>query len=214
MKKKHKSKQPWLNEHFNDVYVKMAQNEGYRSRAVYKLQEIHERDKLFRSGMVVVDLGAAPGGWSQIAAKYVGDKGRVFALDILPMEPLDGVEFLQGDFQEQNVLDNMLKLMNGRNANLVISDMAPNISGMSVIDQPKGMYLSELAVDFAGRVLASGGDMVIKVFQGAGFDNLVQGLRQSFDKVTIRKPKASRPRSREVYVVAKNYHSYQNHIVT
>lgn len=214
LKKKHKSKQPWLKEHFDDVYVKMAQKEGYRSRAVYKLQEINERDRLFRPGMTVVDLGAAPGGWSQIAAKYVGEKGRVIALDILPMEPLEGVEIIQGDFQEQSVLDKMLIIMNGQKANLVISDMAPNITGMNVIDQPKAMYLSELAVDFSRRVLESGGDLVVKMFQGSGFDHLMQELRQSFGKVVTRKPKASRPRSREVYVVARDYHSYQNHIVT
>ena len=214
LKKKHKSKQPWLNEHFNDVYVKMAMKEGYRSRAVYKLQEINERDGLFQPGMTVVDLGAAPGGWSQIAAKYVGEKGRVIALDILPMEPLERVEFIQGDFQEQCVLDKILALMSGQKANLVISDMAPNITGMNVIDQPKAMYLSELAVDFARQVLVSGGDLVVKVFQGAGFDHFVKELHQSFEKVMIRKPKASRPRSREVYVVARNYHLYRNHIVT
>jgi len=214
LKKKHKRKQPWLDEHDSDLYVKQARREGYRSRAVYKLQEINERDKLLRPGMMVVDLGAAPGGWSQWTAKIIGAQGRIFALDILPMEPLDGVEFIQGDFQEQHVLAKMLNLMNGRKANLVISDMAPNISGMSVIDQPQAMYLAELAVDFSRQVLVSGGDMVIKVFQGSGFDTFVQDLRQSFAKVVIRKPKASRARSRECYVVARNYHSYQNHIVT
>ena len=214
LKKKHKSKQPWLNEHFNDAYVKKAQMEGYRSRAVYKLQEINERDKLLRPGMTVVDLGAAPGGWSQIAVKSVGKKGRIYALDILPMEPIDGVEFIQGDFQEQYVLDKLLNLMDGHKVNLVISDMAPNISGMNVIDQPKAMYLSELAVDFARQVLVSGGDIVVKVFQGAGFDNLMHELCKSFERVNIRKPNASRPRSREVYMVARNYHLDQNHIVT
>ena len=214
LKKKLKRKQSWLDEHVNDPYVKQARKEGYRSRAVYKLQEINERDKLLRPGMTVVDLGAAPGGWSQLAVKVVGAKGRVFALDILPMEPLDGVEFIQGDFQEQHVLDKMTNQMNGRKANLVISDMAPNITGMNVIDQPRAMYLSELAVDFARQTLDVGGDMVVKVFQGADFDHFVQDLRRSFAKVVIRKPKASRARSRECYVVARNYHSYQNHIVT
>jgi len=214
LKKKHKTKQPWLNEHLKDAYVKKARIEGYRSRAVYKLQEIIERDMLLRPGMTVVDLGAAPGGWSQIAVKCVGEKGRVYALDILPMEPLEGVEFIQGDFQEQYVLDKLLNMMDGQRVNLVISDMAPNITGMKVIDQPKAMYLSELAVDFARQVLVSGGDFVVKVFQGAGFDNLIQELRQSFESVVIRKPKASRPRSPEVYVVARNYHLHQNHIVT
>jgi 23S rRNA (uridine2552-2'-O)-methyltransferase len=164
--------------------------------------------------MTVVDLGAAPGGWSQMAVKCVGERGRIIALDLLPMAPIDGVEFVQGDFQDQYVLDKLLKMMDGQKANLVISDMAPNISGMNVIDQPKAMYLSELAVDFARQVLASGGDLVVKMFQGTGFDQLLQALRQSFEKVIIRKPGASRPRSREVYVVARNYHFHQNHIVT
>ena len=213
-KKKQKSKQPWLKEHFDDAYVKKAQKEGYRSRAVYKLLEIQERDHLFRSGMTVVDLGSAPGGWSQLTVKYVGEEGRILALDILPMEPIDRVEFIQGDFQEQEVLNKMITLMNGRKVDLVISDMAPNISGMNVIDQPKVMYLSELAVDFARQILVPGGDILIKVFQGAGFDDLIQELHRSFGKVTTRKPKASRPRSREVYVVARDYHSHENHIVT
>lgn len=214
LKKKHKRKQPWLDEHVNDVYVKKARKEGYRSRAVYKLQELIERERLLRPGMIVVDLGAAPGGWSQMAAKCVGDKGRIYALDILPMEPIDGVEFIQGDFQEQQVLDKMLDLMNGKKADLVISDMAPNITGMSAIDQPKAMYLAELALDFSRQVLVAGGNLVIKVFQGAGFDEYIEVLRRSFGKVVIRKPKASRSRSRESYVVARNYQSYQNHIVT
>ena len=214
LKKKLKRKQSWLDEHVNDPYVKQARKEGYRSRAVYKLQEINARDKLLYPGMTVVDLGAAPGGWSQLAAKIIGAKGRIFALDVLPLEPLEGVEFIQGDFQEQHVLDKMLHLMNGRKANLVISDMAPNITGMNVIDQPRAMYLSELALDFSRQVLVRGGDLVIKVFQGAGFDRFIQDLRQSFARVVIRKPRASRPRSRECYVVARNYHSYQNHIVT
>lgn len=214
LKKKHKRNQPWLDEHFNDPYVKKARMDGFRSRAVYKLQELNERDGLLRTGMTVVDLGAAPGSWSQWVAQSVGDTGRVLAVDILPVDPLDRVEFIQGDFQENEVLDKLLNLMRDQKANLVISDMAPNITGMNVIDQPKAMYLAELAADFARQALISGGDLVVKAFQGAGFDGFIHELDQSFDKVMIRKPRASRPRSREVYVVARNYQSYQNHIVT
>lgn len=201
-----KSSKRWLNEHFEDEFVKRSQAEGYRSRAVYKLTEIDEKEKLLRPGMVVVDLGAAPGGWSQVAADRVGAKGRVVALDILPMDPLPGVEILQGDFREQEVLERLLEMLGDRPVDLVLSDMAPNISGMKTVDQPRAMYLAELTLDLARKVLSEGGDMVVKVFQGEGFDAWMREVRASFGRIAIRKPKASRPRSREVYVVARNYH--------
>jgi 23S rRNA (uridine2552-2'-O)-methyltransferase len=201
--KKLRSNRSWLTDHFNDPYVKQAQKQGYRSRAVFKLLEINERDRILRSGMVVVDLGAAPGGWSQIAVKQVGRKGRVIATDILAMEPIDGVEFIHGDFREESVFKGLLECIGSSGADLVISDMAPNISGMDAVDQPRSMYLVELAVDLAQNVLAPGGDLLMKVFQGEGFDDLIRMLREKYAKVLIRKPKASRPRSREVYVLAR-----------
>ncbi len=200
-----KSSGRWLREHFDDPYVKRAQQEGYRSRAVYKLEEIDRRDRLFRPGMTVVDLGAAPGGWSQYARRSIGDKGRVVALDILPMDPIPGVEFLQGDFREQEVLDRLLDTLGGEPADLVISDMAPNISGVNSVDQARAMYLVELAVDLAKQILKPGGDLLLKIFQGEGFEPVLADLRRSFRSVAIRKPKASRPRSREVYALARNY---------
>lgn len=200
-----KSSGRWLREHFDDPYVKRAQQEGYRSRAVYKLEEIDRRDRLFRPGMTVVDLGAAPGGWSQYARRSIGDKGRVVALDILPMDPIPGVEFLQGDFREQEVLDRLLDTLGGAPADLVISDMAPNISGVNSVDQARAMYLVELAVDLAKQILKPGGDLLLKIFQGEGFEPVLADLRRSFRSVAIRKPKASRPRSREVYALARNY---------
>ncbi len=198
-----KSSHRWLKEHFDDAYVKQAQREGYRSRAVYKLDEIQQKDRIIRPGMAVVDLGAAPGGWSQYAAGLVGRKGKVVAMDILPMEPLPGVSFLQGDFREEEVLAKLLAALDGQEIDLVLSDIAPNISGMDAVDQPRAMYLAELAVDFAAQVLRPGGDLVIKLFQGEGFDELLRGLRGQYEKVVIRKPKASRPRSREVYALAR-----------
>ena len=198
-----KSSHQWLRKHFDDEYVKRAQREGYRSRAVYKLDEIQQKDHILRPGSVVVDLGAAPGGWSQYAAQLLKDKGRIVALDILPMDPLPGVEFLQGDFREDDVLDALNELLGGATVNLVMSDMAPNISGMDAVDQPRSMYLVELAADFAASVLGKGGDLLFKGFQGEGFDSLLKDLRGQYRKVLIRKPKASRPRSREVYVLAK-----------
>lgn len=203
--KKSKSSRRWLDRHFKDEFVKQAQKEGYRSRAVYKLLEIQERDRLLKPGQVVVDLGAAPGGWSQVALKSVGRKGAVVALDILPMEPIPEVEFIQGDFREDAVLQKLRNLLDGRAVDLVISDMAPNVSGMAAVDQPRAMYLCELALDFAREVLKPGGGLVVKVFQGEGFDQYVRDLRDAFGKVVTRKPKASRPRSREVYLVAMNY---------
>jgi 23S rRNA (uridine2552-2'-O)-methyltransferase len=198
-----KSSHRWLREHFDDEYVKKAQREGYRSRAVYKLDEIQQKDRLIKPGMAMVDLGAAPGSWSQYASGLLGGKGKVVAMDILPMEPLPGVEFVQGDFREDEVLDALLQVLEGQKVDLVLSDMAPNISGMDAVDQPRAMYLAELAVDFAERVVRPGGGLLIKVFQGEGFDELLRGLRRHYQKVLIRKPRASRPRSREVYALAR-----------
>ncbi|MGD8742200.1 MAG: 23S rRNA (uridine(2552)-2'-O)-methyltransferase RlmE [Granulosicoccaceae bacterium] len=200
-----KSSGRWLREHFDDEYVKKAQKEGYRSRAVYKLLEIQDKDRVLRRGMTVVDLGAAPGGWSQLAAELVGDQGRVIALDILPMDALAGVIFIQGDFREDEPLQQLMQVLEGRPVDLVMSDMAPNISGTRSVDQPRGMYLVELAIDFSHQVLRPGGDLLIKVFQGEGFDETLKGLRAAFDKVVVRKPKASRPRSREVYLLGRGY---------
>lgn len=200
-----KSSARWLREHFTDEYVKRAQEEGYRSRAVYKLLEIQEKDRLLRPGLTVVDLGAAPGGWSQLAARLVGGQGAVIALDMLPMEPLAGVEFIPGDFRETAVLERLMAVLNGRPVDLVISDMAPNTSGIKAVDQPRGMYLAELALDFAGQCLRSGGDLLVKVFQGEGFDPFLKSLRAGFATVAPRKPKASRARSAERYLLARNY---------
>jgi len=198
-----KSSHQWLRKHFDDEFVKRAQREGYRSRAVYKLDEIQQKDRILRPGSVVVDLGAAPGGWSQYAVQQLGNKGRIIALDILPMEPLPGVEFLQGDFREDEALAALLEVLDSATVSLVMSDMAPNISGMGAVDQPRSMYLVELAVDFAATVLGKGGDLLFKGFQGEGFDALLKDLRGQYRKILIRKPKASRSKSREVYVLAK-----------
>ena len=200
-----KSSGRWLKEHFDDPFVKRAQQEGYRSRAVYKLLEVDQKDRLLRPGMTVVDLGAAPGGWAQVAADKVGPKGRVVALDILPMDPIPGVDIVEGDFREEAVLNELLRQLADRPVDLVMSDMAPNISGEKSIDQPRAMYLAELTLDLAREVLAPGGTLVVKVFQGEGFDQYLKEVRAAFGKVTVRKPKASRPRSREVYLVARNY---------
>ena len=198
-----KSSHRWLREHFDDEYVKRAQREGFRSRAVYKLDEIQQKDRLIKPGMAIVDLGAAPGSWSQYVSGLLGGKGKVVAMDILPMEPLPGVRFLQGDFREDEVLQALLQVLDGQKVDLVMSDMAPNISGMEAVDQPRAMYLAELAVDFAGLVVRPGGGMLIKIFQGEGFDELLRGLRSHYQKVVIRKPRASRSRSREVYALAR-----------
>ena len=200
-----KSSSRWLSEHFADEYVKRAQKEGWRSRAVFKLEEIDQKDRLLKPGMTIVDLGAAPGGWSQYAAKKLGRNGRIIALDILEMDELEGVEFLQGDFTEDEPLERLLATVGNAKPDLVISDMAPNISGMDAIDQPKSMYLAELALDLAEKVLKPGGDFLTKVFQGEGFDEYLKALRSRFGTVVTRKPKASRPRSREVYLLARNY---------
>ncbi len=208
MAKKHsrsKTSQAWLKEHFDDEYVKKAQQDGYRARAVYKLLEINERDRLLRPGMTVVDLGAAPGSWSEVAAQKVGDRGRVFALDLLPMDALAGVDFIQGDFQDQNVYDELLKMLDNHQVDLVMSDMAPNISGVKAVDQPRAMYLVELTLELAIKVLKKEGDMLVKVFNGEGVDEFKRVLRNHFDKVQVRKPKASRPRSPEIYLLARGF---------
>lgn len=200
-----KSSGRWLQEHEGDIYVQRSRKEGYRSRASYKLLELDRRDRLFKPGMCVVDLGAAPGGWSQVAADKVGHRGRVIASDILPMDAIAGVDFAQGDFTEETVMTVILEMIGENPVDLVISDMAPNMSGMKAVDQPRAMYLTELAVDFAQQVLKPGGSFVAKVFHGEGFDSLLMALRQCFQKVQARKPEASRSRSREVYLVARDY---------
>lgn len=200
-----KSSQRWLKRHFSDTYVLQAQQLGYRSRAAFKLLEIQEQDRILRPGMTVVDLGAAPGGWSQIAASLVGAKGRVIALDVLEMDPLPGVEFLRGDFTEEAVFDQLLQILNGQRIDLVISDMSPNISGLKSVDQPRTMYLAELALDFARKVLAPGGNMLVKVFEGSGIEEFRKEARSSFRSLAVRKPKASRASSREVYILARNF---------
>ncbi len=197
-----KSSKRWLQEHFSDPYVKRAQAEGWRSRAVFKLEELIERDRLLKPGMVVVDLGAAPGGWSQVARARLGEKGRVIALDILPMQGIGGVEFIEGDFREDSVLQQLKDTLGGAPVDLVLSDMAPNMSGMTAVDQPRSMHLVELAEEFAAEHLRPGGDFLTKVFQGEGFDAFVKRLRGAYERVSIRKPKASRPRSPEVYALA------------
>jgi 23S rRNA (uridine2552-2'-O)-methyltransferase len=198
-----KSSQRWLKEHFSDPYVKKAQAEGLRSRAAYKLEELVDRDRLLKPGMTVVDLGAAPGGWSQWVRKALGDSGRVIALDILEMPSLAGVEFLHGDFREDAVLSALEATLAGAAVDLVLSDMAPNKSGMDAVDQPRLIYLAELAMDFADNHLRPGGTFLIKLFQGAGFDDYLRELRRRYAKVSIRKPAASRKRSPEVYALAQ-----------
>lgn len=200
-----KSSRGWLHRHVTDEYVKLAQKEGYRSRAAYKLLEIQHKDSIMHPGMRVVDLGAAPGGWSQVARRLTASQGQVIALDILSMEGLPGVTFIQGDFREAEPLKQLREALGDKPVDLVMSDMAPNVSGMATVDQPRAMYLCELALDFARQVLKPGGGLVVKVFQGEGFDQYIKTLRSAFDKVTTRKPKASRARSREVYLVARGY---------
>lgn len=200
---KSKSSKRWLTEHFDDPYVKQAQKQGLRGRAAFKLLELQEKYNLIRKGMCVVDLGSAPGSWSQVAIDEVGSNGRVIALDILEMPGINGVEFIQGDFTEDKPLQDLEALLGDRRPDLVLSDMAPNMSGVSAADQPRAMYLAELALSFAEQWLKPGGDFVCKVFQGEGFDGFLQQCRSEFEKVVIRKPKASRPRSREVYVLGR-----------
>jgi len=200
-----KSSGKWLAEHFSDEFVKRARKEGYRSRAVYKLREIDERDRLLKPGLTVVDLGAAPGAWTQYVKERVGNGGRVIALDILPVEPLPGVEILQGDFTEDSTLQQLLGALGGQPVDLVISDIAPNISGIDSADQARAMYLAELAEDFAEQVLKTGGAFLVKVFQGRGFNEFFKVLQQKYARVASRKPKASRPRSPEIYLLATGF---------
>ncbi|MGD2053650.1 MAG: 23S rRNA (uridine(2552)-2'-O)-methyltransferase RlmE [Gammaproteobacteria bacterium] len=200
-----KSSSRWLKEHFDDEFVLRAQKEGYRSRAIYKLIEIQQKDHILKPGMTVIDLGAAPGGWSEYAVKKIGSRGRMIALDILPMEPIEGVEIIEGDFRDDAVLEQLLEVMGGARADLVISDMAPNISGMEVVDIPRSYYLAELALDLARQVLKPGGGLLVKLFQGEGFDAYQKELKLSFSRIVMRKPKASRARSREIYALATNY---------
>ncbi|MCT7358032.1 23S rRNA (uridine(2552)-2'-O)-methyltransferase RlmE [Thalassolituus pacificus] len=200
-----KTSADWLKEHVDDIYVQKAQQDGYRTRASYKLIELDEKDQLIKPGMTIIDLGSAPGGWSQVVGRKLNGKGVVIASDILPMDPIADVEFIQGDFTEESVFNELMAIVDGRPVDLVISDMAPNMSGVPSIDQPGSMYLVELALDMARQVLRPNGQFVAKVFQGDGFDEYVKDVRQSFTKVLIRKPKASRPRSREVYVVGKGF---------
>lgn len=204
MAQRSKSSKAWLHEHVNDPYVHRAQKDGYRARAAYKLLEINEKDKIIKNGTVLADLGSAPGSWSQVAAQLVGRQGKVFALDILPMQPIDGVDFIQGDFREENVLRQFEDLLGGRPLDLVICDMAPNMAGNAVIDQTRSYYLCELALDFAREHLKSGGTFLVKVFQGTGYQEFQAAVRETFASVAVRKPDASRNRSSEVYLLGKN----------
>ena len=205
MPKKRSSSRAWLKEHHDDIYVQRAQKEGYRSRACYKLIELNERDRLIKPTMTALDLGSAPGGWSQVAAELVGHRGRVIASDILPMDNIAGVEFIQGDCTEDAVFNAILAAIGSSPVDIVLSDMAPNMSGVTDVDQPRSMYLVELALDLAKRVLPAGGSFVAKVFHGEGFEALLADTRPYFSKVLTRKPSASRPRSREVYLVATGF---------
>ena len=200
-----KTSKAWMREHINDPYVQRAKAEGYRSRAAYKLLELDQKDRLLVPGQLLVDLGAAPGSWSQVALAKLGTKGRVVAVDLLPMAPLPGVHFVQGDFREQELLDRLLVALGGRKADLVISDLAPNISGIGVSDQARSMYLCELALEFARQCLKPGGSLLVKVFQGAGFTGFLAGMRKAFVKVGSRKPVASRGRSSEMYLLGKGF---------
>jgi 23S rRNA (uridine2552-2'-O)-methyltransferase len=194
-----------MQEHVSDPYVKQAQKDGYRARSSYKLIELNEKDRLIRPGMLVLDLGSAPGGWSQVAGRIVGEKGRVIATDILPMDPVRNVDFIQGDFTDETVFKQILEVLGDRRPDLIISDIAPNISGIASADQASSMYLVELALDMARKVLKPKGNFVAKVFQGSGSEAYLKEVRTSFDKVSIRKPAASRSRSREIYLVAKGF---------
>ena len=199
-----KSSKRWLAEHFDDPYVKLAQNKGLRSRSAFKLQELQDKYSLIRPGMIVVDLGSAPGGWCQVARSLLGNNGRLIAVDILPMEPLRGVQFIQGDFTEDEFLHTLEEALQGKRVDLVLSDLAPNMSGMAATDQAKAMYLAELALELVRAQLKPGGDFLVKLFQGEGFDGFVREVRSLFGQVRVRKPKASRPRSREVYLLARD----------
>ena len=200
-----KSSNQWLKEHFDDEFVKRSQQDGYRSRAVYKLEEIDKKDHLLKPGTVVIDLGSAPGGWSQYAARKLKGKGRIIALDILPMDPMEHVEFIQGDFLEDEVFQQLLNTLGDSQPDLVISDMAPNMSGQQAVDIPRAMYMAELALDLAQQVLKPGGRLLVKLFQGEGFDAYLKQVREKFGCVLMRKPRASRDRSREVYMLATGF---------
>jgi 23S rRNA (uridine2552-2'-O)-methyltransferase len=195
------SSKAWIHEHINDEYVKRAQKEGYRARAAYKLTEIDDKDKLIKPGMTIVDLGATPGSWSQVAVQRLKGQGRIIALDILEMEAIKGVEFIQGDFREDEVLKQLENSLNGKQVDLVIADMAPNITGITIVDQAGAAYLTELALDFSKEWLKPSGNFLVKVFIGEGFEEILQNMRLVFDKVVTRKPKASRGRSNEVYLL-------------
>jgi 23S rRNA (uridine2552-2'-O)-methyltransferase len=201
--KKNKTTKAWITEHVNDAYVQRARAEGWRSRAAFKLTEIDDKDKLLKPGMTVVDLGSAPGSWSQIAAKRVAPGGRMIALDLLPMDPVHGVEFIQGDFRDDAVLQALADVLDGRQVDLVLSDMAPNMSGVGMVDQARVMLLAELTLEFCARHLKPGGDMLVKVFQGDGFMELRRALQQQFQTLQMRKPAASRNRSAEIYLLAR-----------
>ncbi|AMA44653.1 23S rRNA (uridine(2552)-2'-O)-methyltransferase RlmE [Pseudomonas monteilii] len=205
MAQRSKSSHNWLREHFNDPFVKQAQKDGYRSRASYKLLEIQEKDRLIRPGMSVIDLGAAPGGWSQVTSRLIGGQGRLIASDILEMDSIPDVTFIQGDFTQDEVLERILQAVGDSHVDLVISDMAPNMSGTPEVDMPRAMFLCELALDLASRVLKPGGDFLIKIFQGEGFDQYLKDVRGKFDKVQMRKPSSSRDRSREQYLLARGW---------
>jgi len=202
-----KSSHRWMQRHVNDEYVKRSKREGFRSRAAYKLLELQEKDRFIKPGQVVVDLGAAPGGWSQVAAELVGPRGEVIALDLLEMDPLPGVHVIQADFREDEAVAALEAVLGDRQVDLVISDMAPNVSGVAAVDQPRAMYLCELALEFCGQHLRPGGGFVCKVFHGEGFDDWMREVKARFGRAVTRKPKASRANSREVYLVAGNYHS-------
>ena len=202
---KSKSSKSWLKEHFDDEYVRRSQQDGYRSRAIYKLIEIDKKDRLVKPGMTIIDLGAAPGGWSEYCVKKLGKKGSMIALDILPMEPIDDVTIIEGDFREDAVFEELMTVLNTDKADLVISDMAPNISGMDSVDMPRAYYLCDLALDLARQVLKPGGGLLVKLFQGEGFEAYNKELKSSFTKVIMRKPKASRARSREIYALATGF---------
>lgn len=201
------SSKQWLKEHFSDRFVKQAREDGYRSRAAYKLIEIQKRDQIIKSGMTVIDLGAAPGGWSQLISRWVCEKGKIIALDILPMNSLAHVEFIQGDFREPEIFEQLIHAANDQKADVIVSDMAPNTSGMSSVDQPRAMYLAELSLLLCEKMLKNNGCLVVKVFQGEGYDLFLKNLKTYFKTVTVRKPEASRGRSRENYLVAKGFNN-------
>jgi 23S rRNA (uridine2552-2'-O)-methyltransferase len=205
MPKRTKSSARWLAEHANDEFVKRAHREGWRSRAVFKLAEINDAERLLRPGMRCVDLGAAPGGWSQYAARIIGGASRIVATDILPMDAIPGVDFILGDFREESVVEALLGAVGATKVDLVLSDMAPNMAGIDAVDQPRSMYLAELALEFADRVLAPGGDLLVKLFQGAGFEAMVKDARSRYERVVMKKPKASRTRSPEIYLLARQF---------